>query len=87
MTTEGIQSCQSKAMLFPATWEADINSSVGSATITQLFKVVIKEVYNKLCDLMSAVKLTAQESPLDTSTPKGSVSKDTFVTEDNDISD
>ena len=74
-------------MILPVTWEADINRSVGSATISESGKVVSKELWDELCDFISAVKLRAQESSLDTSTPAGAVFKVTFLTEENNISE
>ena len=48
-------------MIFPATWEADINRSVGSAEIPESHKVVSKQLCEELSDLMLYVKLRAQE--------------------------
>ena len=60
------------------TWEADINSSVGSATIPEARKAVSKELCDKFSDLMSDEKLIAQESSLENLAPTGAAFKYTF---------
>ena len=85
VTTEVIQRCWSKAIILTATWKSDINSSVGSAIITESHKVVSKELCDELFHLMSDVKLIAQKTLLDTSNTTGAVFKCTFANQDNNI--
>ena len=60
-------------MIFPATREEDINISIGSETIIESRKVVRKELFNEIYDLVSAVKIRAYKLSLDTSIPAGYV--------------
>ena len=63
---ESIQRCWRKADILPPTWNADINSNVGSASLPKHAKVVSKEVCNELCKLMASIKLKATQHAIDT---------------------
>ena len=79
-STESISRCWRKANILPATWNADINNAVGSSSIPNRDKIVSDDVLSEMCNLMSSIKLKAEDSNVDTEVVAG-VLKDSFVTD------
>lgn len=79
VSTESIKRCWRKSNILPEIWNIDIHNDVGRASVPEREKALNKDDSDELCDLISKIKLRANESSLDTII--GAVFKDLFVTD------
>eukprot|EP00957_Ditylum_brightwellii_P057174 4332124-Ditylum_brightwellii.AAC.1 len=64
---DGIKRCWRKADILPASWNADINNDVGSASLPKGDKKISDKDCDILCSLMKSIQLKASQGHLDTS--------------------
>jgi hypothetical protein len=65
-TNDSIQRCWRKAAILPVSWDIEINTEVGNASMAMKDKTISKAECEYLCGLMSALSTNVKETGLDT---------------------
>jgi hypothetical protein len=65
-TNDLIQCCWWKAAIIPVSWDIEINTEVGNASMVMKDKTISKADCEYLCGLMSALSMNVKQTDLDT---------------------